>query len=210
MLLIMHTWLSNLPQIPNPTFIADVEQIRKFKSNIFHKRMKSRKTIPSKQFSNPCLLRQDHRQEMLMKVQVFWVVLPGVIYSYWLFERWYFTLKVNWFRSGLLVPEDGGTTLNRNVTGSLVRQLWRHVSLKVTTASCFSYPYNRPLFLEPHKLDAKMTTQTPSRYIQTQMQTTDAFVSKYHVLLIIIFLAVSVVSQITNVEHKAPSSNRGR
>jgi len=25
-------------------------------------------------------------KEVLMKVQVFWVVLPGVVYSYWLFK----------------------------------------------------------------------------------------------------------------------------
>lgn len=48
MLLIMHTKLSNLPQIPNPTFITEVEQIRKFKSNILHKQLKNRKSLPSK------------------------------------------------------------------------------------------------------------------------------------------------------------------
>ena len=52
--------------------------------------------------------------------------------------------------------------------------------------------------------------QPSTRYRQTQMQTTVAFVSKYHNLLIIFFLGGSVVSQITNVKHEAPSSHRGR
>jgi len=60
MLLIMHTKLSNLPQIPNPAFITEVEQLRKFKSNIFHKLFRNRKTIPSKLYFRP-----GHRLDVL-------------------------------------------------------------------------------------------------------------------------------------------------